>query len=64
MLMQHKPRDESENHIPKRSGRKNISKIGPRKRGHVCGKKRQQKKNPNGDPLIEHREDNTLQMIN
>ena len=63
MLMQHKSCDQRQQHVPQRSGRQNISKIGPGKRSHVGGKESQQKKNPNRNPRIEHREDNTLQMI-
>ena len=63
MLVQHKSGNQRQQHIAQRRCRQNVSEIGPGKRGHVGGEKRQQKKNPDRDPGIEHGEDHALQMI-
>ena len=63
VLVQHKSRHQGQQHIAQRRCRQNISKIGPGERRHVGGEKRQQKKNSDRDPGIEHGKDHALQMI-
>jgi len=61
--MQQKSSDQRQQHVSQRSSRQNVSKIGPGKRGHIGCEESQQQKNSDGDPGIEHGEDNALQMM-
>jgi hypothetical protein len=46
-----------------RAGEKHIGKVGPRKGGHVAGKKRKQQKDSRSHPRIEDRQQQAGQVV-